>query len=606
MAGFDPKSIQQAMPDMLNLSKANGLGLAETSDIASNILSGFGLQTDQMGRLGDVLTATTTRANVNLSMLGETMKYVAPAARDLGISVEEAAAMSGLLGNVGIQASQGGTVLRAMLNRLSSQSGPAAEAMEQLGLKTKDADGNLRAIPEILQDVVNATNKMGNADRAGILKTIFGEEAGTGVSELIKQQGEGRIKKLVGILKNAKGENARVAKIMADNAAGDIEKLNSAWDDIRIEVFEGNNSGIRSFIQGITSAVSSIGNWIKANPELTGTLLKSAAAISAVIAVGGGLTALIASMLGPIAMLRYGLSLVGIKSFGVGNGLGMLLKKGSRFRKMIKLLIGGFRTLSLALVTTPIGWVILGITALVTAGYFLIKNWDTVKAWMSSFWESIKGYASSAWDVLKTIFGWTPLGLIANNFNGIVQFFTGLPAKFMSLGEMTMDGLIKGITGKLTQVKESITGAASSAIGWFKETLGIASPSKVFATMGDQTMQGLNVGINRSQGAPLKQVKKVGKAMAGTAMIVGATSLPAAAKPNFVSGSQLNQSGIAQASANKSGQTIHIDASINAPITIHATPGMDTQEIARQVAIQLEQHQRQQEAKLKASLRDIY
>ena len=681
MAGFDAKSIKQAMPGMLNLAKANDTDLGATADIASNILSGFGLAADQMNRLGDVLTATTTRANVDLTMLGETMKYVAPAARDLGVSVEEAAAMSGLLGNIGIQASQGGTVMRAMLNRLAGQTGPAADAIEYLGLKTKDSAGNLRAIPDILADVVKATKTMGNADRAAILKTIFGEEAGTGVSELIKQQGDGAITSFTNVLRKSAGENARVAKTMADNAKGDIDTLKSAWEDVGIEIFEGNNGGIRSFIQQITGVVNGIGNWMRVNPELTGTLFKAAAAMAIVAAVGGSITIMLAGILGPMAMLKYSTSILGIKSLPLMGGA--LTKLGGAF----KWVIGGLRALSLALVSTPIGWVILGITALVAAGYLLVTHWDTVKAWMVGFWqtitslvdsgiiavtnlfnglpEPIKAVLSGIWETMNTVFSWSPLGLIVNNFSEVITFFTGLPAKFSSLGEMTMDGLVKGITGKLTEVKETITNAASNAIGWFKDVLGIASPSKVFAVMGDQTMDGLTVGLNRSQQAPLNEVSKLGKQMAGTAFVLGISALPAAAMPNLQAipdqtrtirdeyqgadysvpdairlvkegelparkaksddlthnGSDLvlNSNGLthnavpdrlsagsafAQRQAPQP-QTVHIDAGIHAPITIHATANMDAQDVARLVAIELEKRDRAQQARLRSSLKDL-
>ena len=649
MAGFDAKSIKQAMPGMLDLAKANDTDLAVTSDIASNILSGFGLAADQMNHLGDVLTATTTRANVNLTMLGETMKYVAPAARDLGVSVEEAAAMAGLLGNIGIQASQGGTVMRAMLNRLAGQTGPAADAIEYLGLKTKDSAGNLRAIPDILADVVKATKTMGNADRAAILKTIFGEEAGSGVSELIKQQGDGAITSFADVLRNSAGENARVAKTIADNAKGDIDTLKSAWEDVGIEIFEGNNGGIRSFIQQITGVVNGIGNWMRVNPELTGTLFKAAAAMAIVAAVGGSITLMLAGILGPMAMLKYSTSILGIKSLPLMGGA--LAKLGGAF----KWVLGGLRSLSLALVTTPIGWVILGITALVAAGYLLVTHWDTVKAWMSDFWqtikslvgdgiEAIKGYfnglpepikavLSGIWETMKTVFSWSPLGLITNNFSEIMTFFTGLPAKFSSLGEMTMDGLINGITSKIATLKETMYGMGSEVIKSFKDMLGIASPSKVFAVMGDQTMDGLTVGLNRSQQAPLNEVSKLGKQMAGTAFLLGISALPAAATPDstrLVKQGELparqiknndNDNGFVPSTlpvpdrlspSTALGQrqmptqpAIHIDAGIHAPITIHATNNMDAQDVARLVAIELDKRQRAQQARLRSSLKDL-
>ncbi|MGH8817431.1 MAG: phage tail tape measure protein, partial [Achromobacter pestifer] len=62
MAGFNPKAILSAMPGMLSLAKAGDTDLAQTADIGSNILTGFNLPADQMGRVGDVLVGAFTRS----------------------------------------------------------------------------------------------------------------------------------------------------------------------------------------------------------------------------------------------------------------------------------------------------------------------------------------------------------------------------------------------------------------------------------------------------------------------------------------------------------------------------------------------------------------
>lgn len=84
--------------------------MADTADIASNILNGFSLQAQDMNRVGDVLAATFTTSNTTLQMLGDTLKYAAPVA-----SIEEVAAMAGLLGNVGIQGSMAGTAISQVI-----------------------------------------------------------------------------------------------------------------------------------------------------------------------------------------------------------------------------------------------------------------------------------------------------------------------------------------------------------------------------------------------------------------------------------------------------------------------------------------------------------
>ncbi|HIF7719919.1 TPA: phage tail tape measure protein, partial [Escherichia coli] len=144
MAGFTPQAIQAALPGVLNMALAGGVELGETADIGSNILTQFNLTADQMDRVGDTLTAAFTRTNTDLRALGETMKYTGPVAAKLGISLEEAAAMAGMLANNGLRGSDAGTAMRASLSRLASPPKAAADALKELGVSVADARGKMR------------------------------------------------------------------------------------------------------------------------------------------------------------------------------------------------------------------------------------------------------------------------------------------------------------------------------------------------------------------------------------------------------------------------------------------------------------------------------
>ncbi|MDW5417449.1 phage tail tape measure protein [Iodobacter sp. CM08] len=320
MAGFKSKDIQAAMPSVLDMALAGGTDLGRTSDIASDIMSGFKIKSSEMQRVADVLTLTFTTSNTNLEMLGETMKYVGPIATKAGMGLEETAAMAGLLGNVGIKASQAGTTLRAMLNRIAAPTRKAAATMKALNVQYKDAQGNVRPIPRLLKEVAVATQKMGTADQLSILSQVFGTEAGTGVSELIEKQGIGALDEYIKVLENAKGTAAQVAKIMSDNASGDVKKLSSAWEDLNIQLYETNDGPLRGVIQKITEVVGAVKKWTQENPELTEKLVRLFAIISAALLVMGGFTLALAAALGPMVMLRYGLSLLNIK-MGLGTQL---------------------------------------------------------------------------------------------------------------------------------------------------------------------------------------------------------------------------------------------------------------------------------------------
>ncbi len=517
MAGFKPEQIKNAMPGTLAMSLAGDIDLGTTADIGSNILTGFKLDSDQMGRVSDVLVGAFTRSNTSLTMLGDTMKYVAPVASGLGVDLETAAAATGKLGDAGIQGSMAGTSLRAILGRLAEPPKMAAKALEELGIKTRDAKGNLRDFPELLAELDKKTAKMGNAQRAGFFKHIAGEEAFSALSVLAEQAGKGELQTLVADLKQAKGEAQKVAGTMTDNLSGDMKNLQSAWEDLGIQIFDGIDSPLRQISQSITRVISKVGVWMKENPELAKTLTMIGLAIAGIITTLGILSLSIAAMLGPLAAAKLSLSILGIKG---GSALTLLLKP-------IKLLGSAFLGLGKAMLANPI---LLAIAAIAGAFYLVYKNWDTIGPYVYKVWDTVKRYTAIAWQALKDtiksaweaikyiFFNWTPLGLIIKHWDSIVSYTQttwtmiktkisdvwegikttlkngwnnivksvqetwetikttistkwneivedtkALPAKFLQFGSDLIDAIIQGIKNKWTDFKNSIGELATAA-----------------------------------------------------------------------------------------------------------------------------------------------
>lgn len=591
MAGFNPKAIQAAMPGMLDLAKAGDSGLAETADIASNILTGFNLQAGETGRLGDVLVGTFTRSNTNLQMLGETMKYVAPVASSVGQDIETMAAMAGKLGDAGIQGSMGGTALRSILGRLSAPPKAAAEALQTLGVSAKDAKGNLRDLPTVLQEIYKKTANMGDADRAGLLKDIAGEEAVAGMQVLVKQAGTGELQKFIGTLRQTQGEASRTAKVMGDNLVGDIDQLSSAWQDLGIQIQEQQNGPLRGLVQGVSRIVGGIKTWIAANPELAGQIFKTAAGLGALMAGMGGVTLAMASVLGPFAMVRFGLNLLGLKSFSV---IGTLWRLGSVALPMVGkalLLVGR------AAMLNPIG---LLITAIAGAAYLIYRNWDSIGPWFADRWQDIRNaFGGGLAGIVGLLMNWSPIGLFYKGFAAVMSYFgVELPGKFTEFGGMILQGLVTGITNGLGMVRDAVTGAGSAAIGWFKETLGIHSPSREFAELGGFTMAGLTEGLQDGEKGPLATVTGMAKnLLAAGAVSLGLGASTAMAEPVPLDTRAPLGAGTAAATASPVANNTY-------NITINAPAGANAQEIARMVAAEIDRRQAASQARSRSSLYD--
>ncbi|MGB9669945.1 MAG: phage tail tape measure protein [Halothiobacillaceae bacterium] len=579
MAGFTPEAIKAAMPAMLDAAKAGAMDLASTADIASNILTGFNLQANDMTRVGDVLTAAFTRSNTSLEMLGETMKYAAPNAAAYGQDIEIMAAAAGKLGDAGIQGSMAGTAMRAILSRLAAPPKKAAAALDQLGIKVADAEGNMRPLPDLLKEIHDRTQALGDTERGGLLKAIAGEEAGSALTVLTQQAGNGGLQKLIEQLRTAQGEAAKTAQVMGDNLGGDIAALKSVWADLGIQMQDTANNDLRGMVQSLAKMVRGLKEWMVENPELTRALIKIAIGLGIIIALFGALTIALASILGPFAMIRLGVSMFGIKALGL---LPILKGVGTAFMWLGRLLL-----------LNPIG---LAITLLVTAGWLLYKNWDGVIGGLKALWadltrvaKSVLGEVTSAFDgglvgVGQLIVNWSPLGLFYKAFAAVMSWFgVDLPSKFTDFGAMLMQGLVNGIKNSLGAVKGAITGAGAATVNWFKDKLGIRSPSRVFAELGGYTMQGLAQGINKQQREPLRAVASVSERMAGATSGISFDSRRPLAARNA-------------ATSSPAGGTYEIH--------VHAAPGMDPHTIARAVAAELDRRERERAAGARGSLYD--
>lgn len=558
MAGFKPDAILSAMPGMLSLAKAGNTELERTADISSNILSGFKLQAGQMGRVGDVLTATFTRSNTNLSMLGDTMSYVAPVAAGLNVPLETVAAMAGKLGDAGIQGQRGGTALRGILSRLAAPPKMAADALRKLNVEVKDAEGNMRPLPDLLSEISSKTTKMGDVERSGLFRAIAGTEAVSAFQVLVDQAGSGSLQQMIDILLRAQGEAQQTAEVMADNLGGDLEALKSAADTVGISLNDTLRPALRNLAQGATEVVGKINTWIQENPELTATIAKVVGGTAA-LSVALGTTALtLAGILGPVALARYGLGLIGIK---IPTVIGLL-----------KGLALGFRALLVAM--GPVGWAI-GLIA--TAAYLIYRNWAPIKQFFTDLWNdpiaTLTGFGNfllsflpeSLQGVLRAIVRHSPVGLIVGHWDRIIGFLQGLPERFKALGGMIMDGLVSGIKALFPVLTTIISKVGQLLPDSIKEKLGINSPSRVFARIGQDTMAGLGLGIQRYQNQPVAKVSSVAARLAGAGR--------AANDPI-----QTNQPLMAAGG----GRALIVEQ-----INVYAAPGQDEVSIARQVRAEL-------------------
>ncbi|MCZ9221330.1 phage tail tape measure protein [Escherichia albertii] len=464
MAGFTPQAIQAALPGVLNMALAGGVELGETADIGSNILTQFNLTADQMDRVGDTLTAAFTRTNTDLRALGETMKYTGPVAAKLGISLEEAAAMAGMLANNGLRGSDAGTAMRTSLSRLASPPKAAADALKELGVSVADARGKMRPMEDVLLDLYKATQKYGQVDQVSFFKDIAGEEAFVGLQTLVAAAGSGELQKLTRELQGARGEADRVAKVMADNLDGDLKNLDSAWEGLRIRISDLVDGPLRSVTQWLTRVLEKITSLAQAHPVLTRQLLIAGGALLAMTTTVGSLSLALGVLAGPLAKLRLGFSLL----TGSMNAVRVLPALWGMAAGSVSLLGGAIGALF-----SPVGLIV---AALAGAAVLIWKYWDPIRAFFSGVFSGIMERLAPLRETFERfgpVFELVRDGVI-QVFNWFTSLLSPMESSKETLDKCTSAGEVFGnVLGGALQLVLTPAKMLLDTLAWILEKLGV-------------------------------------------------------------------------------------------------------------------------------------
>ena len=304
MAGWNTEQIMAGMPGLLALAAAGGTDLARTADIVSDDLTAFGLSAENASHMADVFAVTATRTNTNVEMIGETMKYAAPVARAFGASMEETAALTGLMANAGVKASQAGTSLRAGFLRLAGPPKKSAKAMEELGISMSDLSAqqaeasqalkslgidmdSISGTPShkmvaILTELKEKTAGLSDEQKLATMQAIFGTEAATGWLNVL-EAGPDVFESLVKEMENCDGEAEKMAAVMMDNAQGAWIQFKSAVEGVAISIGSIFLPGITSALKHVATFTGSLSGLIKEHEGVVGSIVSVGASLGTAI-----------------------------------------------------------------------------------------------------------------------------------------------------------------------------------------------------------------------------------------------------------------------------------------------------------------------------------
>ncbi|UNK60772.1 phage tail tape measure protein [Buttiauxella ferragutiae] len=366
-SGGDAAAIQAATPVTLNMALANQRTMEENAALLMGMRSAFQLSDDKVAHIGDVLSTTMNKTAADFNGLSDALTYIAPVAKNAGISIEETAAMAGALHDAKITGSMAGTGSRAVISRLQAPVGQAKTALTELKVSTADSKGNMRPLFTILKEMQGKfeKNKLGTAQRAEYMKVIFGEEASSAAAVLMTDAMTGKLDKLTATFKASDGKTAELVKVMQDNLGGDFKEFQSAYEAVGTDLFDQQESSLRQLTQTTTKYVLKLDHWIVQNKGLTQTLLKV-----------GGVALAVIGLVGAIGLVAWPV-IAGVNALIAAAGL-----LGTAFT-----VAGG----AMMTVLGALSWPIVAIGAAIAGGALLIyQYWEPLSAFFSGVVEGLK------------------------------------------------------------------------------------------------------------------------------------------------------------------------------------------------------------------------
>ena len=473
LAGYDAEKAVKTLPTVLNLAAAGGMELGEASDMVTDAMSALGDKAGTAESFVDKLAKTSQKSNTSVAQLGQAILTVGGTAKVLSGGVDEMNTVLGILADNGIKGAEGGTALRNMILSLTAPTDTAAEAIKSLGLQVLDAEGNMRPMNDIFNDLNGTLSTMTQGEQTQVLNKIFNKVDLKSVNALLANSGE-RFDELSGYIANCDGAAADMAETMNDNLQGKMTILGSSLEGLGIQIYEKLEGPLKT---AADTAIESLGNIAESlnSGDLGGSIDKLAEAFGNMITkIAEGVETWLPRIVEGLTWLLENSNTIATGIIAIGTAM-LTLKVANAITAVVnafkawKLANEGVTAaqwlLNAAMSANPIGLVIAAVAGLVAG---IIYLWNTNEGFRNaciSAWNAIKEVAISVWGGICDFFTVT----IPNAWNSLVSWFKGIPEWFKGIWDSVLAVFQEWGMNIELFFTETIPTAIQSVIDWFNQ-----------------------------------------------------------------------------------------------------------------------------------------
>lgn len=363
----------------VNLATAGGAELAPAADAITDVMQQFKISVKDLPMVVDQITGAVNESKLDFEDFAYAIGQGGGVAGAAGVEFQDFNAVLAGTSSLFASGQDAGTSFKTFLTSLPGKSSTARGAIEELGLQFYNADGSMRSMSEIAQELQEKLGGLSDVARQQYLTEIFGTDAmrtAVGLMDL----GAAGLDKIKTKIQETDAA-AQSAKRM-EGFNGQLDNLKGAVETLAIRIGE---SGL---LEALTDLVSGLSDFIDMLSETNPEILKWGTIIAGVVAV-----------IGPL--------LVGISAIvsAVGVMLPAIVAVGSAIGVLSSVIISGAIPAigSLIVAMAPILLPLAAIAAAVAAVYYAWKNWDAITAFVQRLYQGVKKWLV---DKLGAVLNW--------------------------------------------------------------------------------------------------------------------------------------------------------------------------------------------------------
>ena len=385
-AGLDAAEAMEAMPQVAAFAEAGQMDMANATDVATNVMSAYNIEAENMSRVTDVMTNTVTNHNQTMEGMSAAFQNAAPAAASMGIELDELAALTGRLGDVGIQGAEAGTALNSMMRRFAKRSGEAGTVLDELNIQTTDAQGNLLPLTDIFAQLEE--EQLTAAESSA----LFGQQTAAGNALL--DAGADNLGEYQDRINDSEGATRDLAETQRDTLNAELQQTRSQLNDAAITI----GADVMPLVSTLAGHVGTLADRFGSLSDRQQSVILAAGALGVVLP--------------PVI---WGLGTLVTSAAALSGAFGTLaaINTGALVPSLGAVSAAGFTAqVALGPITVPIWAIIAAIGALVGATAGLWYAWDNnvlgIKDTTEAAFQRVKGWFTSAPAWMLVLIG--PLG----------------------------------------------------------------------------------------------------------------------------------------------------------------------------------------------------